>query len=174
MKGNHKLMCALQCHCSFHCSYVMVRNMMFIAKWMNLKMISIHYQYLSEERKIFTGPSIMSMVSSDSRKWLRSAFLPLSQPPSAVWATRVLSPAVVAISCTQSVCSELQTGPDSLRGRNVPLCGVVWPEMPPQDTHLSRNRAHREDKERDTALCQHQEGSREGCCVCVLESQLGD
>lgn len=61
---------------------------------------------------------------------------------------------------------ELQTRPDSLRERNVPLCGAVWPEMPPHDTHSHayRETGHTErTKNRTTTLCQHQEGSSEWC-----------
>lgn len=110
-----------------------------------LKMISTDYNHphtvprtpcCAESLRIFIEQSIILMVLSDCRKWLRSAFPSLSLPPcsSVVWAATMLNPAVVAVSWTQSVCSELQTWQDSSRERNVPLCGVVWPEMPPQET----------------------------------------
>lgn len=78
---------------------------------------------------------------------------------SVVWAERESAESsIVAVRWIRSVCSELQNAADSLRERNVPLCGALWPEMPPQDTHIHLLR-NREDKEQDTILCQHQTGS---------------
>lgn len=79
---------------------------------------------------------------------------------SVVWATRKLKPAAVAVSWTQSMCSELQTELDLKRKECSPL---VWPEMPPQSTRtlLSTTRAHKGGKEQDIGLCQHQAGSND-------------